>query len=498
MKQITKQIHAGKAACPAKVLRLILAIVLIAIITPMSIAGIYNRANADDFVQAYETMRTWQSTGSIFQTLLTAFKESFRIWNWISGIFFAMFLCALPPMIFDYRLAWIHPIVAMVFLSASAIFACRTLRIFGKDIPKTVLDCIGLLLSIFLLLFMPNVAEGLYWHTGMMVYVFTISWAICFFCGWLRICWRTQPPKWATCLMFSIALFLVGGSNNITSVSCVVLCGYFAITLWYQRKSWRCYLPLLFMVLGFGVAMFSPGNMNRQAMTLTTEAASLIPAFLMAFHRAFFYLFENARCWLAVLVLLPFIAWIIPKFQCSFQRAWIVPLASIAFLAAHFFPFTYTDYPFFSRHSNACFISKLLILTVNAIALCGYGYFQLGWKPSRSSKKPGMVLAAAAMVLILILSFPGLSFDPFEFGTTLPPLKAISNLMDGQLQTYAKEYDALVERVQTHPNEDIRLPLLPTSEYLGPLYLTEYPSAWENEGFVRFYGGDGVTIAYAP
>ncbi len=78
----------GQRNASIEIYRLLLAVLLVAVLLPMALAGIYNRPQADDYAQPYPVYVAYQETGSLLETLKAAVQEMLNIFNSRSGVFF--------------------------------------------------------------------------------------------------------------------------------------------------------------------------------------------------------------------------------------------------------------------------------------------------------------------------------------------------------------------------------------------------------------------------
>lgn len=485
--------HLDKTATQGRsflhVYRLVLWLVLATMVLPIMVTAIYNRPLGDDYAQAYETFKAYHETGSLWQALSAAVKATRDVYIARSGVFFSMFLTALCPSFIDYRLVAIPAMLAAPLMITAVFYACGCLKVLGRDVPNIAVHCAALVISICLILFMPDTTEAIYWYSGMINYTFMVAWALFLFGMLFKACCKEQKSVWRI-IVGSVGAFLLGGANHLTATASLALYAFFAVYVFAARKPKRYLIPFLFLIAGYMVVVMCPGHVYRQS--AAGAHISALHAFVTSYLEAARYLFKDARWWIFLLLLLPAFQAIVPKLKLSFCYAWLTPLASVSLLAAHYFPLIYTNYHITGRHWNTFFISTILLLAVNLLSLCGVLNKRFAL---RSDKQPMTVhrwLALGAVVIVIV----GLSVGPMDIECDLPPVNLTIQLLRGDMARYAEDYDLIVEEVRVHSGEDVTVSRNPRNEFLCSPDLGEDPRHYFNDSFGKTHGGEGTNVFY--
>ena len=96
-------------------------------IIPLLLLGRYNVMCIDDYNYGRLVHETWLSTGSLWQSILTALRQTGDFYTGWQGTYVSCFLMAVCPMNFWYETAFLVPVI-MIGMFAGATFA------FGRQI----------------------------------------------------------------------------------------------------------------------------------------------------------------------------------------------------------------------------------------------------------------------------------------------------------------------------------------------------------------------------
>jgi len=469
--------------------RLVLWIVLIAILVPVLVTAVYNRPLGDDYAQAFATLEAYQQTGSLWQAVLAAAKAAYDVYIARSGVFFSMFLTALCPSFIDYRLVAVTGMLMPLLMIVSVFYACSCLEVLGRNVSKAAVHCTALLINICLFMFMPDTCEAFYWYSGMINYTFMVSWALIMFTMLFKACHRGKKGVWRV-ITGCIMAFLLGGANHLTATAALALYAFFAAYIVLGRKPKQYLIPFLFLIAGYALVVLCPGHEYRQS--VSGVQLSAFHAFVTSFLQAARYLFKDARWWIALLLFVPVFLELAPQLDLTFRWSWVLPLASVSLLAAHYFPLIYTSYHITGRHWNTFFMSTMMMLALNLLAFIGtLGRYLALRNPAPRAPLPRWLLLCAAVMMILALSI-----GPVDIECSLPPVNMTVQLLNGDMAEYARDYDFIVEEVRAHPGEDVVVTRNPFNEFLSGPELRDDPRHYFNEGFGNSHGGRGTNVYY--
>ena len=481
-----------------RVYRVLLSIALILILIPTVGMCFYTRPSADDLAQPLPVALTWRETGSVMKTIASAFRTMADIYVERNAIFFSMLLSVIPLSVFRLEWYWLNAVLAIVLLLLACRYAASVLPCIFQGINRDVCACAGLLVCLSVFLFMPSYHEAIYWFSGAANYTYTICMSIFLFAGWIKVC-LTNRVVWWRMVLWCLGMFCLGGANWMTPTSSIVLCGALTVWILYTKRPARLLIPFAFLLLGYLVAVLSPGNANRQAsMNVDT---TLFEAFFQSFRRGFAFFFNDKRCLLFTLLFVPIAKELLDHSRISFRYALWLPVLSLCLMAATMFPVVYQSSYWNERHTNTCFLLLVFLLPVNLFWLMGWAVRKLQLPP-REKPAGGKALLACAMAVMLAigaLSVPGMTLKPLRFNCTLQPVTAMMHLIDGQARDYAQWYDSVADMVRTHAGEDVILREMRANELINPGYLViDDPADWQNTSFARYFGDENTTITYQP
>ena len=125
----------------------------------------------DDFTFAAYTHPTWVQTGSILHVLKDALSYALRTWRDWQGTVTGVIIMTLNPAVFSLEHYGAHAVILLVLdLAAWYVFFSHMLgRRLG--LPKAAVNRLYLALSACLLLFLPDIVEGVYWFNGAWFYM---------------------------------------------------------------------------------------------------------------------------------------------------------------------------------------------------------------------------------------------------------------------------------------------------------------------------------------
>ena len=125
----------------------------------------------DDFTFAAYTHPTWLETGSILHVLKDALSYALRTWRDWQGTVTGVIIMTLNPAVFSLEHYGVHAVVLLALnLAAWYVFFMHMLsRRLG--LSKALAGRLYLALSACLLVFLPDIVEGVYWFNGAWFYM---------------------------------------------------------------------------------------------------------------------------------------------------------------------------------------------------------------------------------------------------------------------------------------------------------------------------------------
>lgn len=473
---------------------------------PIFSISIYDQPSADDYVYGLLTRQTWESTGSVFQTLLTAWNQMVHSYMTWDGNFFATFLGALQPSVFGLY-HWV-PVVMVLSVIFSTFFFLKILLENYLNADRNTTLIIGCTLLVLELQFLPSAVQGLYWFDGAISYTFIYAMSLTFF-ALLLIYYQKRPVrhKYLSLASACILGFLISGGNFISSLVNLILLAAMSTVLWY-RKSTHCFgtvLVFVFSLTGLFVSALAPGNGVRQADTLRTLVSqpSPVSAVLQSFQYAgqYFLQWMSVPVAAGIFLLSVLLVKLAYKSHFSFRYPFVTLVLAFCVFAAGFTP------PIYALGAGSLIWETRImnILYFNFLWLWGFMLFYIsGWLFHRRPKhqnsqntmghnrlKKSMLRPAfysSAALVLIILTLPLVK-------TPVTSLSALQSLADSSAAQYALEAN---ERKEIYQNQTINH--ADVLAYTVKPYVLYYDDIktdkndWRNISVARYYNKDSVAI----
>lgn len=344
-------------------------------ILPLLTIAHYNHPSADDYGYGILTAHSWLDTGSLLETLKAALitvKETYLNWQ---GSFSGIFVMTLQPSIFGEN--W-YPVGTYVILASYLIgFMLLGKTLFNRYLnnSKNHYFLICFTLFVFSIQLAPFPRQSYYWFNGSVYYTFFHGLALILFALVLRMQKTVRKLKLAPLLVFSILLaFIIGGSNYVTALQSALLLLFLSIYLITSKSRNIVPVSMVFiaLILSLGISILAPGNAIRQA--IIPDHPSIAKAILASFFWAGVYICKWSSLYLigVFLVLTPFIIDSVRLSTLTFQKPWLVPIASFLILSASFAPAIYGLGKPPERVLNIIFYLFVLLSSINIFYFTGW------------------------------------------------------------------------------------------------------------------------------
>ncbi len=473
---------------------------------PIFSISIYDQPSADDYVYGLLTRQTWESTGSVFQTLLTAWNQMVHSYMTWDGNFFATFLGALQPSVFGLY-HWV-PVIMVLSVIFGTFFFLKVLLENYLNADRNTTIFIGCALLILELQFLPSAVQGLYWFDGAISYTFIYAMSLTLF-ALLLIYYQKRPVRHKYLALASACIlgFLISGGNFISSLVNLILLAAMATILWY-RKNTHCFgtvLVFVFSLVGLFISALAPGNGVRQADTLKTLASqpSPISAILQSFQYAgqYFLQWMSIPVMAGIFILSVLLVKLAYKSHFSFRYPFAVLILAFCVFAAGFTP------PIYALGAGSLIWETRImnILYFNFLWLwCFMLFYISGWifhrRPKNKKAQNGInrarlkklalrpVYYSSAAIILFVLTLPMAK-------TPVTSLSALQSLVDGSASQYALEAK---ERKEIYQNQSINH--ADVLAYTVKPYVLYYDDIktdkndWRNISVARYYNKGSVAI----
>ncbi|MDD3213731.1 MAG: hypothetical protein PHY64_08650 [Eubacteriales bacterium] len=250
-----------------KTLALACVVVFVGMLIPLAVIALYNYPADDDFASALPAATAWVQThdiGQVWNALCDYAVKTFTSWQ---GDYVSSFFCTLTPMIVSLKLYFLSNWFVLALL-------CLSVGYLVKALVRTLLGggradfwIVYTAMMVLVLQFMPEIGQGIYWHTGGM-YIVAFC-AIVQAMGLLVHCAAAQGRARAVWRGVALALcgVMIGGSFFGPAFGAVVFFTLYGVVALVQKHPNRRHALVLvaFMLASFAVSVTSPGNALRQA-----------------------------------------------------------------------------------------------------------------------------------------------------------------------------------------------------------------------------------------
>ncbi len=473
-----------------------LAIIIICFI-PIYLYAYYTVPLADDFCMAGPSYRAWIETGSMWQVIAVAWKESvYQYMTW-AGEYICMFLQALPIGLGDYRLYFLSSWVIVSIFIFSVYYAGK---VFLKDYLKASTQKSFIITSILLLYmvtFLPEVYDAFYWYTTSVSYTLSFAVKLMLVAGIFKSLFVTEKVSKTKIVLFILLAFASAGfecSFSQTSFF-LVMSAFMVISFCKKRKKQLAVMYWIATTVGWGVALLAPGNMARQNSNYggTTGVVSVIWESL---HRGIDGISDNMNIvlLLVTLLILPITYRIVKEYEGEFRLPGLLSLYSIAVYASIYAPWVFSrgieaPSPYGGDSGyvrNVFWMTFVLLWFINIIYWTGWftKTFRVKLREEKVERRISINVVYYG-VLLLLLSFWSVKLEHIMEYTSPRLLWHIAN---GNAKAYYTAMEGREELLLDNPEEVIIVPKIempiPTR---GAGDISADETYWVNEGVKAYY-----------
>ncbi|MDQ6674433.1 MAG: DUF6056 family protein [Chloroflexota bacterium] len=322
----------------------------------------------------------------------------------------------------------------------------------------------------------PDMAQSLYWQTGMLTYLLPLVLAT-FLVGWVRRALDQQPTKFWALGLSGLVTFVGGGLSetylipqNVGLTLALLACVLLAPRGSARRvASAHLLAALAGGVLALGAIVLAPATSNR----VGGSPADLWLASSAAIATATYQVVRLARFFSVVILLCLGLPALIGTRPARIDSRWLLEVSAIVVITL---PFCYFP-SFYAQNGNPPARSLIVPGTLLIGYLLFVGYALRGLTNSISAP------ARAAIVLALVVAQLGVA------ATSLPQQALAA-------QQAAARWDATDQHIRASRDagqSDIIVPPLPP--YLGEDFVTSDPKNWFNVCVARYYGVESIAAS---
>lgn len=427
------------------------AILFVVSVIPLLWLGRYNVMCIDDYDYGRVVHDTWMQTGSVWQSIQTAWQQNMEFYqNW-QGTYISCFLMALCPMNFRYEVAWVVPVIMIGMFATSAF-------ILGRHILHRWLGCDGtgssFIMLMLLFMFYQVIEapfEGIYWYNGATHYVFMESVWFFTLAALSAAFWsRKKSREIILCITAAVLAVIIGGGNLVTGLQAEIFMVFLLIyaVITNRKKIITVCIPLVTGSVGFLFNVLAPGNLMRGEID-SSVGYSAVMSVLLSFYHAVVFMIRWTPAFVIIvwLMLLPVLWKLTGQSKQKFSHPVWVTIGAYCVIAAMFTPTLYAlGMVGLARVDN-------IIQMVYYLCLIMVTAYWLGYLNHREGDALGLFLdktkgRMTAVCFCLMLLIWVLTADK----NTYTSISALRSLVNGEAQTF---YTEAMERHDIYIDEDI-------------------------------------------
>ena len=312
---------------------------------PLLLLGRYNVMCIDDYDYGRQIHDTWMATGSIVQSVQTAWQQNMEFYRDWQGTYISCFLMGLCPMNFNYEIAWVVPILMIGMFAVSTFVLGRHVlcKWLGADRAGSCFIMFMLLFMFYQILEAPF--EGIYWYNGATHYVLMESvWLFALTAISAGLWSHKKSKELSLCAAAAVLAAIVGGGNLVTALQAEIVMAllvlYAAVT--NRKKIAVALIPFITGSIGFLVNVLAPGNIQRSELDMDVGYSAVLSILLSFYHTVVFIIrWTPAFVILIWLMLLPVLWMMAKRSEKAFRHPVWVTVGAVCVLAAMFTPTLY-------------------------------------------------------------------------------------------------------------------------------------------------------------
>lgn len=486
---------------PMKGMVIGMAALLILSLIPLLLLGNYSVMCIDDYDYGRRVHDTFMETGSLWQSVRTAWSQNMEFYkNW-QGTYISCFLMALCPMNFWYDTAYLVPVlmIGMAVVSTYVLGKHILTKWLSFDRMSAAFVMLALLFMFYQVIEAPF--EGIYWYNGATHYILMQSVWMFMLTLVLKGIQAGQKSAQALCCVFAALLAaIVGGGNLITALQMEIVMT--ALTVYVlaanRRKILSVCIPFAVGSAGFLVNVLAAGNAVRDKVD-ATEGYGAVKSILLSFYNAVVFIigWTPAFVILVWLALLPVLWKAAKRSERTFSHPVRVTLFAYCLISAMFTPtFFAVGMAGLSRVDNIIQLAYYICLII--VTAYWLGYFSHRHKKADDAgeafgdflEKAGKKMTVFGLLLVLVVWV----FTANK--NTYTSVSALRSLINGDAKTY---YAEAMERYGQYIDEEITDVVVEPFSARPALFdfedLSVDPQNWLNGAVAGYYHKTSVRRA---
>ena len=481
----------GEQKVSIKIIAAVFMTLFLLSLIPLLAISFYNRPAADDYSFGVLTVHTWRETGSIWQTILTAFSQVKKTYLDWQGTFSAVFLFALQPGVFGEQYYFITTFLLLgtfVIVTFYFLFVICNYYMKADKSSWIIVSVCVLTLSIQLVF---SARESFYWFNGGIYYTFYYSLSLILFGILLKIAYKKKRSIFNYFVVIFLSLFIGGGNYTTALVTTIVVC-LLAIIFTCQKNPAKRIIGIAFLLLliGLGISAAAPGNAVRAA---SPDIHPMSPP--KAIFYSFYYAMKKMGEW-TNLLLVTALVFVTPLFwnaakqnKMTFRYPLLVFIVSLCVFAAQMTPPLYAIGTIGAER-------QIDIYYYAFILLCFLDWFYwVGWVCRRLECKKILKLnhTIAFLLFVLFLGITGFISSNYK---GMSSISAYRSIRSGKAKTYAAEMDQRLNLYHDPAIRDVVVePISIIPGVLKPDSVQADSNNWQNEAIADFYDKNSVSLS---
>ena len=327
---------------PMKRMAVYAGVLFVLSLLPLLALGRYNVMCVDDYDYGRVVHDTWLATGSLWQSVRTAWQQNMEFYRDWQGTYVSCFLMALCPMNFYYEAAWVVPVIMVGMFASSAFILGRHIlcRWLGAD--KTSGSFVMFMVLFMFYQVIEEPYEGIYWYNGSTHYVLMESvWFFTLTAISAGLWTEKKSREVIFCMIAVILSVIVGGGNLVTGLQAEILMVFLLLyaAAVNRRKIVTAALPFITGTAGFLFNTLAPGNIHRGEQDMDVGYSAAMSVLLSFYHAVVFMIrWTPAFVILVWLMLLPVLWKIMKRSDKTFRHPVWVTIGAFCVLSAMFTP----------------------------------------------------------------------------------------------------------------------------------------------------------------
>lgn len=476
-----------------KLLAWLCLLLLIGVLLPLFIVGLYSVKSVDDFTLFAKAETYWKDKHSLWGLLIMAVSYSYGMWkNW-QGLYFEEWIKTVLMGLCGDKYYFVGSWLAIGSAAGFGFLFVWTImrRVLQADRHQALIVsaiCVSLQM---LLVQVPQ--EAFYWFTSAIPYTVTYGLNLLLVVITIRLIGavkfsRVRLVGSEICVV--LLSMAIAGGNFTSGILTLTLYLVGCTLLWLYKHPRKLLILLNFIIylLAFLPAAFAPGNRSRLDATSTFQGSVFI-SILKSLKEAGEYIatWMNLPLIIVGILLIPIIWNVLDKRDYSYKWPVVVSVVSFGVFASQFAPTLYTlGIAGVGRIFNLYRFTMILWLYGNEIYWLGWIKKQLGGlsdvKIGESGKASWILPIWLGGLLVLCYVFI------FWGGRTLTTVSAVLSLKNGEAAQFKQEY---LERLAVLEDESIKeVYFEPYSVKPYLLYeadIVEDPNDWVNKSVANVY-----------